>query len=81
MDDPIISHQATLAQAFETRVRQYGARAFLKDKRNKGLSSILHWLLEHKRRCEQQAYFSVNPRDPQMPEKIIVEKIKKGDYV
>lgn len=54
---------------------------FFKDKRNKGLSAILHWLIENKRRCEQQAYFSVNPRDPQMPEKIILEKIKKGDYV
>lgn len=54
---------------------------FFKDRRNKGLSSILDWLIENKRRCEQQAYFSVNPRDPQMPEKIIVEKIKKGNYV
>jgi DNA topoisomerase-6 subunit A len=54
---------------------------FFKDRRNKGLSSILDWLIENKRRCEQQAYFSVNPRDPQMPEKIIVEKIRKGNYV
>ena len=54
---------------------------FFRDRRNKGLSEILHWLIERKRRCEQQAYFSVNPRDPQMPEKIIVEKIKKGDFV
>ena len=54
---------------------------FFKDKRNKGLSAIIHWLIENKRRCEQQAYFSVNPKDKEMPEKIIVEKIRKGDYV
>ena len=54
---------------------------FFKDKRNKGLSDILRWLIQHKRRCEQQALFSVNPRDPLMPEKIIIEKIKKKNYV
>jgi DNA topoisomerase-6 subunit A len=54
---------------------------FFKDKKNKGLSRILHWLLENKRRCEQQAFFTVDPRDPTMPEKIIIEKIKRGDYV
>ena len=54
---------------------------FFQDKRNKGLASILKWLLEHKRRCEQQAYFSVDPKDPTMPEKIIVEKIKRGNFV
>jgi len=54
---------------------------FFQDKRNKGLAAILKWLLKNKRRCEQQAYFSVNPRDPLMPEKIILDKIKKRDYV
>ncbi len=54
---------------------------FFKDKKNKGVSDILKWLIQHKRRCEQQALFSVNPRDPLMPEKIIIEKIKKGNYV
>ncbi|MFO1463288.1 MAG: DNA topoisomerase VI [bacterium] len=54
---------------------------FFKDKKNKGLSDILRWLIQNKRRCEQQALFSVNPRDPLMPEKIIIEKIKKGNYV
>ncbi len=54
---------------------------FFQDKRNKGVTQILKWLLEHKRRCEQQAYFSVDPRDPTMTEKIIVEKIKRGNYV
>lgn len=54
---------------------------FFKDKRNKGVSDILRWLIQHKRRCEQQAYFSVNPRDPLMPEKIIIDKIKKRNFV
>lgn len=54
---------------------------FFRDKRNKGLSRILEWLGEHKRRCEQQAYFSVNPRDPRMPEKILLEKIAKGQFI
>lgn len=54
---------------------------FFRDKKNKGLAKILEWLLKNKRRCEQQAYFTVDPRDPTMPEKILVEKIKRGDYV
>ncbi len=54
---------------------------FFKDRRNKGSAEILHWLLKNKRRCEQQAFFTVDPRDVTMPEKIIVEKISKGDYV
>ena len=54
---------------------------FFKDKKNKGLSQMLEWLLKNKRRCEQQSLFTVDPRDPTMPEKIIVEKIKRGDYV
>lgn len=54
---------------------------FFKDKRNRGLAKVLEWLLKNKRRCEQQAYFTVDPRDPTMPEKIIVEKIKRGDFL
>ncbi|HCU24247.1 MAG TPA: DNA topoisomerase VI [Deltaproteobacteria bacterium] len=54
---------------------------FFKDKRNKGLSDILKWLIAHKRRCEQQSYFSVNPRDPLMPEKIILDKIRRKEFV
>lgn len=54
---------------------------FFRDKRNKGVSDILRWLLKNRRRCEQQAFFSVNPRDPLTPEKIIIEKIKKGNFV
>jgi DNA topoisomerase-6 subunit A len=54
---------------------------FFHDKKNKGVADILRWLLKNKRRCEQQAYFSVNPKDPAGTEKIIVDKIKRGDYV
>lgn len=54
---------------------------FFKDKKNKGLSDILHWLIKEKIRCEQQSYFSVDPKDPIKTEKIILEKIKRGSYV
>ncbi len=54
---------------------------FFQDKRNKGLANILHWLLKEKMRCEQQSFFTVDPRDPIMPEKIILDKIKNGIYV
>ncbi|MCC7443038.1 MAG: DNA topoisomerase VI [Bdellovibrionales bacterium] len=54
---------------------------FFRDSRNKGLAKILHWLLKNKRRCEQQSFFSVSPKDPVMPEKIILEKIKNRVYV
>ncbi|HVO30682.1 MAG TPA: DNA topoisomerase VI [bacterium] len=80
-DYAVKEHDVQEARALKKAVDALGNDPFFKDKRNKGLSAILHWLVENKRRCEQQAYFSVNPRDPQMPEKIIIEKIKKGDYV
>ncbi len=54
---------------------------FFQDRRNKKLADILHWLVREKKRCEQQAVFSVDPKDPLILEKIIVEKIKKGAYV
>lgn len=54
---------------------------FFQDKKNKGLTDILKWLLKEKIRCEQQAYFSVDPNDPIKMEKIILEKIKNGSYV
>lgn len=54
---------------------------FFQDKKNKRLSDILRWLVKEKKRCEQQAVFSVDPKDPQILEKIIVEKIKKGSFV
>lgn len=54
---------------------------FFQDKKNRGLIDVLNWLLKNKRRCEQQAYFSIAPKDPQMVEKVLVEKIKKGYYI
>lgn len=54
---------------------------FFQDKKNKKLADILHWLVREKKRCEQQAVFSVDPKDPQILEKIIVEKIESGSYV
>jgi DNA topoisomerase VI subunit A len=54
---------------------------FFQDKKNKRLADILHWLLKNKRRCEQQAFWMVAPKDPLMPEKIILEKIKSGSYI
>ena len=54
---------------------------FFKDKKNKGLTDILKWLGVNKRRCEQQSFFSVKPDDPLMPEKIILDKIKRQDFV
>ena len=54
---------------------------FFLDKKNKGLADILRWLQKEKIRCEQQAFFSVDPRDPIKTEKLIMEKIKRGSYV
>lgn len=54
---------------------------FFKDKKNKKLADILHWLKANKRRCEQQSFFSVDPKDKLKPEKIIVEKIKNGWFI
>lgn len=54
---------------------------FFQDKKNKKLSDILNWLISEKLRCEQQALYSVDPKDPHICEKIIVDKIKKKIYV
>lgn len=54
---------------------------FFQDKKNRRLAAVLEWLIKNKMRCEQQAYFSVDSRDPQIMEKILVEKIKKGNYL
>ncbi|MAE73746.1 MAG: DNA topoisomerase VI [Bdellovibrionaceae bacterium] len=54
---------------------------FFQDKKNKKVAAILQWLVKNKVRCEQQSVFSVNPKDPLTPEKIILEKIKAGAYV
>ena len=54
---------------------------FFRDKKNAKLAKILEWLVKNKLRCEQQAFYSVDPKDPHIAEKIILEKIKKGSYV
>ncbi len=54
---------------------------FFQDKKNKKLADILRWLVKEKVRCEQQSFFSVDPRDPLKTEKLILEKIKGGAYV
>lgn len=80
-DYPVKENDIAEARALKKAEDALKSDPFFKDKRNKELSGILKWLIQNKRRCEQQAYFSVNPKDPLMPEKIIVEKIKKGIYV
>ncbi len=80
-DYPVKENDLQEARALKKAVDALQNDPFFRDKRNKGLSSILHWLVENKRRCEQQAYFSVDPRNPLKPEEILVEKIRKGDYV
>lgn len=54
---------------------------FFQDKKNKRLAQTLDWLIKEKKRCEQQALYSVDPKDPHICEKIIVEKIEKGIYI
>lgn len=54
---------------------------FFQDKKNAKLAKILQWLIKEKRRCEQQSFYSVDPKDPHIAEKIIVDKIKRGSYV
>jgi len=54
---------------------------FFADKKNKKLADILRWLIKEKIRCEQQSIFAVNPKDPLMSEKIIIDKIKRKNYI
>lgn len=54
---------------------------FFLDKKNKNLADILRWLIKEKIRCEQQSFFSVDPKDPIKTEKLILEKIKRGSYI
>ncbi|MEW6055955.1 MAG: DNA topoisomerase VI [Bdellovibrionota bacterium] len=80
-DYPVKENDAQEVRALKKADDALKNDPFFQDKKNKGLAEILRWLLKNKRRCEQQAFFAVDPRDPAMPEKIIVEKIKRGDYV
>lgn len=82
----LYSYEVKTKDASEMRALKKAADAlkndpFFQDKKNKKLAGVLKWLIKEKRRCEQQAFFSVDPKDPIMPEKIILEKIKKGIYI
>lgn len=80
-DYPVKENDAQEVRALKKASDALKNDPFFQDKKNRGLSQILDWLLANKRRCEQQAYFTVNPRDPIMPEKIIIEKIKAKNFV
>lgn len=80
-DYPVKESDVAEARALKKAADALKNDPFFRDKKNRGLSDILNWLLKNKRRCEQQAYFTVDPRDPTMPEKIIVEKIKRGEFI
>ncbi|NBV50261.1 DNA topoisomerase VI [bacterium] len=80
-DYPVKETDQSEARALKKAADALKNDPFFQDKRNKNLAKMLEWLLKNKRRCEQQAFFMVDPRDPTMPEKIIVEKIKKGNFI
>ncbi len=80
-DYPVRENDAQEVRALKKAADALKNDPFFQDKRNKGLANILRWLLENKRRCEQQAFFSVDPKDPTMPEKIIIDKIRRGNFV
>lgn len=54
---------------------------FFQDNRNKKIADVLRWLIKEKIRCEQQAYFSVDAKNPLVTEEIILEKIRKKRYI
>ena len=54
---------------------------FFKDKKNRPLAKILKWLVKEKKRCEQQSVFSTDPKNPQVLEEFIVQKIKTKNYI
>lgn len=81
MDYPVKDTDAQEVRALKKAKDALDNDPFFKDPKNKQLADVLRWLYSNKRRCEQQSYFTVDPRDPIMPEKIIVEKIKKGNFI
>ncbi len=80
-DYPVKENDVQEARALKKAQDALKNDPFFKDKKNKGVTQLLDWLLKNKRRCEQQSLFTVDPRDPTMPEKIIVEKIKRGIFL
>lgn len=81
VDYPVKENDLSEARALKKAKDALANDPFFKDKRNKDLKSILEWLVKNKRRCEQQSYISVDPRDPLMMEKILVDKIKRGEFL
>jgi DNA topoisomerase-6 subunit A len=80
-DYPVKENDVQEARALKKAADALKNDPFFKDKKNRGIAEMLEWLIDNKRRCEQQSLFTVDPRDPTMPEKILVDKIRKGDYV
>lgn len=59
---------------------------FFKDKNNKKYKEIIDFLITEQIRTEQQSYFggSINkndPKDPYIAEKILIDKIKREDWI
>jgi DNA topoisomerase-6 subunit A len=81
VDYPVREADVQEARALKKARDALSNDPFFKDKKNKDLKAILEWLVKNKRRCEQQSYISVDPRDPQMMEKIIIDKINSGNYI
>tara|TARA_Y100000590_G_scaffold352810_2_gene405548 strand:- start:5848 stop:7002 length:1155 start_codon:yes stop_codon:yes gene_type:complete len=80
-DYPVKENDAQEVRALKKARDVLDNDPFFKNKKNKDVADVLRWLIKNKRRCEQQALFTVDPRDPTKPEKIILEKIKKGNYI
>ena len=78
---PVRENDAAEARSLKKAKDALANDPFFQDKKNKKLANVLEWLVKSKMRCEQQALFSVNPKDPLMAEKIIVDKIKSGSYI
>ena len=54
---------------------------FFQSSKNKKLAQVLKWLVKEKRRCEQQSVFSTDPKNPQVLEDFLNEKIKRGAFI
>ena len=54
---------------------------FFRSRKNRGLAKVLEWLVNNKKRCEQQAFFSVDAKDPQSFERIILDKINSNSFL
>ena len=82
----LFSYEVKSSDLSETRALKKAHDAlqndpFFQSRRNRKLAKALEWLIENKKRCEQQAFFSVNTSDPRSFEKIIVSKIREGSYI